>query len=172
MNICGFAGYSGVGKTTLVEGMVTELRMRGLSVSVIKHAHESFDVDKPGKDSHRHREAGAYEVLLVSKQRMALLREWQLDDEPRVQDLVPELSEVDWLLVEGFKWASIPKLEVWRAANGKPVIYPEDPFVMAIATDSADLLPVPTQMTVLDINAPLQVVDFLLANQSRFEFFP
>ncbi len=170
MNVCGFAGYSGSGKTTLVESLIGEFRLRGLSVSVIKHAHEGFDLDRPGKDSWRHREAGAYEVLLASRRRLALLREWQLDDEPRVQDLIPELGEVDWALVEGFKFASIPKLEVWRAATGRPVIYAEDPFVVAIVTDSPDALPVPTARAILDLNRPAAVADYLLAQRQRFEF--
>ena len=169
MNICGFAGYSGAGKTTLVESIVTELRARGLSASVIKHAHESFDVDTPGKDSHRHREAGAYEVMLVSKQRMAILREWELEAEPRIQDIVAEMSPVDWLLVEGFKFASIPKLEVWREANAKPPIYPHDPYVIAIITEANQVLPEATNRVQLDINQPLQVVDFMLGNTTRFE---
>jgi molybdopterin-guanine dinucleotide biosynthesis adapter protein len=170
MNICGFAGYSGAGKTTLVESIVTELRLRGFSASVIKHAHESFDVDKPGKDSHRHREAGAYEVMLVSKQRMAILREWELEAEPRIQDIVGEMSPVDWLLVEGFKAASIPKLEVWREANNKPIIYPNDPYVIAIVSEANKALPEPTERAQLDINDPVQVVDYMLANATRFEY--
>ncbi|MBU6437982.1 MAG: molybdopterin-guanine dinucleotide biosynthesis protein B [Betaproteobacteria bacterium] len=169
MKVVGFAGYSGAGKTTLVEQVVRELRARGQSVSVIKHAHHSFDVDQPGKDSWRHRQAGAYEVLLVSQRRMALLREWELAEEPHIDSLLPELGDVDWALVEGFKFAPICKLEVWRASVGKPAHYPDDPFMVAVVTDDAAQLPAPTARPVLDINRPAEVVDFLLREAQRFE---
>jgi molybdopterin-guanine dinucleotide biosynthesis protein B len=170
MKVVGFAGYSGAGKTTLIEQLIKLLRQQGLGVSVIKHAHEGFDVDRPGKDSYRHREAGAYEVLLASRRRMALLREWALPVEPKLQELIPELGTVDWVFVEGFKFASIPKLEIWRAETGKPHLYEDDPFVVAVLTRAGTRLPAPTQRPVFDIDQPELVADYLLSNASRFEY--
>jgi molybdopterin-guanine dinucleotide biosynthesis protein B len=170
MKVVGFVGYSGAGKTTLIEQVIKLFRQQGLGVSVIKHAHEGYDVDRPGKDSYRHREAGAYEVLLASRRRMALLREWALPTEPKLQELIPELGEVDWVLVEGFKFASIPKLEIWRADTGKPHLYEADPFIVAVVTCAGATLPAPTQRPVLDIDQPELVAAYLLSNAYRFEY--
>jgi molybdopterin-guanine dinucleotide biosynthesis protein B len=169
MKVVGFAGFSGSGKTTLVEQVVKLLVQRGHSVSVIKHAHSSFDVDKPGKDSYRHREAGAYEVLLASQSRMAMLREWQLDTAPDVEKLINEMRPVDWVLIEGFKHARLPKIEVWRADTGQALRYMEDGYIVAVATDTPDRLPVNKPNHVLNINDPGQIVGYLMANAELFE---
>ena len=173
MKVVGFAGYSGSGKTTLVEKLIPALKLRGLRVSVVKHAHHSFDIDHPGKDSWRHREAGAFEVVLASDRRLALVREFERPGELKVHHLIAELHEgVDWVLVEGFKDSDLLKIEVWRAATGKPVRYPDDDFIAAVATDSPDRLPVPTGLDVLDLNDPDAVADWLLAHADRFDYNP
>lgn len=172
MNVVGFAGYSGSGKTTLLEKLIPVLKQRGLRVSVVKHAHHRFDTDHPGKDSYRHREAGAFEVVVASSHRLALIREFEQPAEMSVHQLVAELSHsVDWVLVEGFKHSDLLKIEVWRAASGKPVRYPEDEAVVAIATDSAPELPAPALRPVLDLNDASAVADFLIQHQERF-FYP
>ena len=171
MKVVGFAGFSGSGKTTLVERLIPALRLKGLRVSVVKHAHHHFDIDHPGKDTYRHREAGAFEVVVASNKRMALMREFEVASQPTVHQLLAELDEgVDWVLVEGFKDSDLQKIEVWRAASGKPARYPDDDFITAIATDSPDLLPKPTQMQVLDLNDPDAVVDWLLSQGARFDY--
>jgi len=145
MKVIGFAGYSGSGKTTLVERLIPELKLRGQRVSVVKHAHHSFDIDHPGKDSWRHREAGAFEVVIASDRRMALMREFEQPTELSVHQLIAELDDsVDWVLVEGYKNSDLLKIEVWRASTAKPVRYPDDDFIAAITTDSPDQLPQPT----------------------------
>ena len=139
MKVVGFAGFSGSGKTTLVERLIPALKMRGLRVSVIKHAHHNFDIDHPGKDTWRHREAGAFEVIAASDRRLALMREFEQPGRVSVHHLLGELWHgVDWVLVEGFKDSSLLKMEVWRAEAGKPARYPHDEFMVAIATDSPD----------------------------------
>ncbi|QBK05741.1 molybdopterin-guanine dinucleotide biosynthesis protein B [Hylemonella gracilis] len=171
MNVVGFAGYSGAGKTTLVEQLIPAFKAHGLRVSVIKHAHHRFDVDHPGKDSWRHRQAGAFEVLVASDRRLALLREYEREHEPQVHHLLAELSPVvDWVLVEGFRHSDLPKIEVWRADAAQPVCYPDDPYVVAIATDEASRLPVPTGLDRLNLNAPEAVRDWLLSQGNRFEY--
>ena len=171
MKVVGFAGFSGSGKTTLVERLVPALRLKGLRVSVVKHAHHHFDIDHPGKDTYRHREAGAFEVVVASNKRMALMREFEVASQPTVHQLLAELDEgVDWVLVEGFKDSDLQKIEVWRAASGKPARYPADDFITAIATDSPGLLPEPTQMQVLDLNDPDAVLDWLLSQGARFDY--
>ncbi|KAB2965858.1 MAG: molybdopterin-guanine dinucleotide biosynthesis protein B [Thermoanaerobaculia bacterium] len=135
MKIFGFAGYSGSGKTTLIERLIPRFAERGLSVSLIKHAHHAFDLDRPGKDSYRLREAGAREVLLTSSHRWALLHELRGEAEPSLAEQVRHLSPCDLLLVEGFKHAPIPKLEVRREAAGERLLHPEDPFIVAVASD-------------------------------------
>jgi len=172
MKVVGFSGYSGSGKTTLVEQVIARLRLAGQRVSVVKHAHHEFDIDRPGKDSHRHREAGAFEVVIASDRRLAKIREFELRSEPTVHQLIAELYECDWVLVEGFKHADVLKLEIWRADTGKPVHYPQDPFVVAIATDSPDRLPQPTGLPLLDLNDPDAVTDFLLADPARYDYRP
>jgi molybdopterin-guanine dinucleotide biosynthesis adapter protein len=175
MKVVGFAGFSGSGKTTLVEQLIPELRLRGLRVSVVKHAHHSFDIDHPGKDTYRHREAGAFEVVAASDKRLMLVREFERPAALSVHHLLAELYQgVDWVLVEGFKDSDLLKVEVWRAAQpgqaAKPVRYPEDDFVVAVATDAPQALPAPTRLPLLDLNAPAQVVDWLIQNQHRFDY--
>ncbi len=170
MKVIGFSGYSGAGKTTLVEGLIASLVLAGQRVSVVKHAHHEFDIDHPGKDSWRHRQAGAFEVVIASRRRLAKIREFAIEVQPTVHQLLAELVECDWALVEGFKHADLLKIEVWRAAVGKPVQYPDDPFVVALATDSAQRLPQATALPILDLNAPAAVADFLLENSARYEY--
>lgn len=175
MNVVAFAGYSGSGKTTLVESLIPALRQRGLRVSVVKHAHHSFDIDHPGKDTHRHRQAGAFEVVVASDNRLALIREFERPTQLSVHHLIAELYEgVDWVLVEGFKSSDLLKVEIWRAPSanypGKPARYPDDDFVVAIATDSPDRLPQATLRPVLDLNDTDAVVDWLIDNQERFVY--
>ncbi len=171
MKVIGFAGYSGSGKTTLVERLIPEFKLRGQRVSVVKHAHHSFDIDHPGKDSWRHREAGAFEVVIASDRRLALMREFEQPAELSVHQLIAELYDgVDWVLVEGFKHSDLLKIEVWRAATAKPVRYPDDPFIAAIATDSPQQLPQATGLDVLNLNDADAVVDWLLAHGERFDY--
>jgi len=171
MKVVAFAGYSGSGKTPLVEQLIGCLRMRGLRVSVVKHAHHNFDIDKPGKDSWRHREAGAFEVLVASNQRLVLQRQFEQPAQLSVHHLLAEVYDgVDWVLVEGFKQSDLLKVEVWRHASEQPVRYPDDDFVVAIATDSPQELPQVTQRPVLDLNDPDAITDWLLANEDRFDY--
>lgn len=170
MKVVGFSGFSGSGKTTLVEQLIARLKLAGQRVSVVKHAHHAFDIDHPGKDSHRHRSAGAFEVVIASRRRLAKIREYEFEGEPTAHQLLAELYECDWALVEGFKAADLLKIEVWRASTGKPAQYPEDPFVVAIATDSPEALPRPTQLPVLDINDADAIAQFLLAQGARFDY--
>lgn len=170
MKVIGFRGFSGAGKTTLVEQVVAGLKARGLRVSVVKHAHHDFDIDKEGKDSWRHRQAGAYEVVIASDRRMAKMREYEVQADPNLGDLLAELSPCDWALVEGFKGAALPKIEVWRASTGNAAQYPTDPHVVAICTDSAAQLPQATSLPVLDINDAPGVIAFLLASGERFAY--
>ncbi len=170
MKVVGICGPSGVGKTTLIEGLIMELKGRGQRVSVIKHAHKTFDIDQPGKDSHRHRQAGAFEVLIASGQRLAKMREYELEGQPTVHQLIAELIDCDWVLVEGFKHADIHKIEVWRAALDQPPGYLYDPFIAAIATDAPQALPEATQRPVLDMSRPAALADYLLSSAQRFDY--
>lgn len=171
MKVVGFAGYSGSGKTTLLEGLIPALRQRGQRVSVVKHAHHRFDIDRVGKDTYRHRQAGAFEVLVASDQRLALMREFERPTELSVHQMLAELdASVDWVLVEGFKFSDLPKIEIWRASNGKPARYPGDDFIVAIATDSPRELPQTTTRPVLDLNAPEALASWLTDNQHQFEY--
>jgi molybdopterin-guanine dinucleotide biosynthesis protein B len=171
MKVVGFAGYSGSGKTTLVERLIPVLRLQGLRVSVVKHAHHRFDIDHPGKDTYRHREAGAFEVVIASNRRLALLREFEQETQLSVHQLLAELYEgVDWVLVEGFKDSDLLKIEVWRASANQPARYPDDDFIVALATDSPQALPQPTLRPVLDLNDPEAVAQWLVGNQSRFDY--
>jgi molybdopterin-guanine dinucleotide biosynthesis protein B len=138
MRVLGVVGWSGAGKTTLVEALLPLLRGQGLRVSTVKHAHSGFDLDRPGKDSYRHRAAGAHEVLVAGAGRWALLHE-VIGPEPGLPELLARLDPVDVVLVEGFKRHPFPKLEVHRPALGKPPIWPGEPEVVAVATDAADL---------------------------------
>ncbi len=137
MRIIGFAGWSGAGKTTLIVKLIPELNRKGLSVSTIKHAHHNFDLDQPGKDSYEHRAAGAEEVLVASANRVALMRELRGKPEPSLGELLRLLKPVDLVLVEGFKRDPLPKIEIFRAANGKPAMYPDDPHIVALISDAA-----------------------------------
>jgi molybdopterin-guanine dinucleotide biosynthesis protein B len=136
MRVIGFAGWSGAGKTTLIVKLIPELNRRGLSVSTIKHAHHNFDLDQPGKDSYEHRAAGAQEVMIASANRVALMRELRAAPEPSLGELVRMLKTVDLVLVEGFKRDPLPKIEVFRQANNKPSLYPDDPNIVALISDS------------------------------------
>ena len=173
MKVTGFAGFSGSGKTTLVEQLIPALRFRGYRVAVIKHAHHTFDIDRPGKDTWRHREAGAVEIVAASPKRLVFMREFEQDAVHDVHQLIARLSaKPDWVLVEGFKQSSLPKIEVWRQASGQPVIYPAQAQVLAIATDSPEALPEPPARPVLDLNAADDVAAWLVDNASRFEYSP
>ena len=136
MRVIGFAGWSGSGKTTLIVKLIPALIARGISVSTLKHAHHSFEIDKPGKDSYLHREAGAREVLVASAKRWALMQELSGEDEPHLADLLPRLSDVDVVIVEGFKRESHAKIEVHRAAVGKPLLYPDDRNIVGLVSDT------------------------------------
>ena len=170
MKVIGFSGYSGSGKTTLVEKLIVRLKLSGQRVSVVKHAHHSFDIDHQGKDSWRHREAGAFEVVIASDRRLAKIREFEVHAAPTVHQLINELYDCDWVLVEGFKHASLPKIEIWRASTGQPAQYPDDPFVVAVCTDTPALLPQATGLPVLDLNSADAVAEFLLAHPGRYEY--
>jgi len=159
MRIIGLAGWSGSGKTTLIKKLIPCLIARGLKVSTLKHAHHGFDLDQPGKDSFFHRAAGATEVIISSARRFAILHELRDEPEWDLPDLVAKMSPVDLVLVEGYKRDAFPKLEIHRAANGKPLIYPEDPHVVAIAADVA----VPAaKVPVVDLNDIEAIAEMLL----------
>jgi len=136
MQVFGIAGWSGSGKTTLLKELIPTLIGRGLSLSSMKHAHHDFDIDQPGKDSYEHRAAGAREVLISSANRWALMHELKGDAEPSLDDLIARMTPVDLLLVEGFKWETHPKLEVHRPDVGKPLLQPDDPHIVAVASDT------------------------------------
>ncbi len=135
MRVIGLAGWSGAGKTTVLTRVIPELARRGVSVSTVKHAHHAFDLDTPGKDSHAHREAGAREVLISSERRWALMRELRDEPEASLPDLLARLSPVDLVIVEGFKREPHVKIEIHRAANGKPPLHLGDETIVAIASD-------------------------------------
>ena len=159
MNVFGIAGYSGSGKTTLLEKLIPVLTARGLKVSVIKHAHHGFDIDRPGKDSYRHREAGASEVLLACNDRWALMHERRTEAETTLSELLGRLSPCDLVLIEGFKHEPVPKLEVYRPENGKPPLFPERNDIVAVASDAA----LETALPVLPLNDMNAIADFVMA---------
>jgi molybdopterin-guanine dinucleotide biosynthesis protein B len=136
MRIIGFAGWSGSGKTTLVTRVIPVLVRRGMRVATVKHAHHEFDIDQPGKDSWLHREAGASEVAIVSSRRWAIVHELGQESEPSLADILQKLSQADLVIVEGFKRHAHPKLEVFRASVGKPLLHPDDDCIVAVATDA------------------------------------
>src|SRR4029079_19392500 len=138
--------------------------------SVVKHAHHEFDIDHEGKDSWRHRQAGAFVVVIAWTGRLAKMRESPSSEDPTFDQLVAELVECDWVLVEGFKHAPLPKIEVWRAATGKPAQYPFDPFVIALATDSEAALPAPTGLPVLHLDDVDGIAAFILAQEERCRY--
>ena len=174
MRIIGLAGWSGSGKTTLLTKVIPRIAARGLKVSTLKHAHHAFDIDQPGKDSHSHRMAGATEVLVGSANRWALVHELRGEGEPGLDALLEKLSPVDLVLVEGYKRERHPKLEVYRAVNGKPLLHPDDPAIVAIASDTplpGALLPV---VDLDDVEGVVEILirqavplDALLANVGR-----
>lgn len=169
MRIIGITGWSGAGKTTLIDRLIPRLVKDGLSVSTVKHAHHQVDVDHPGKDSWRHRQAGARQVLVASQKRWALMSELRGAAEPCLAELLERLDPVDLVLVEGYKRDAHPKLEVWRAENGKSLIFPEDPTIVALAVDAApEGVPIPVlplddvdavARFVIDSAAPLASVE-------------
>ncbi len=158
MQVFGFAGWSGSGKTTLIERLVPRLVAQGMTVSLIKHAHHEFDVDQPGKDSYRHRQAGCNEVLVTSAVRWALMHELRGGKELTLADALRKLSPCDLALVEGFKAAAIPKLEVYRASVGKPLLHRGDDHIVAIASDA----PVETTLPVFEIENIPAIANFIL----------
>jgi len=160
MRIIGLAGWSGSGKTTLITKLVPRLTGRGLRVSTLKHAHHGFDLDQPGKDSFMHRAAGATEVIVSSARRFAVLHELRDEPEWDLPALVGKMSPVDLVLVEGFKRDAFPKIEIHRAANGKPLIHPDDPHIVAIAADVA--LP-QAGVPVIDLDDIEGIADLVLA---------
>ena len=159
MRLYGVVGWKNAGKTGLMERLVAEITSRGITVSTVKHAHHTFDVDHPGKDSHRHRIAGATEVLLASRNRFALMHELRAEDEPTLEALLPKLAPVDLVLIEGYKRDTHPKVEAHRAVTGNPLIAPEDPTVRAVASDTALDLDRP----VFDLNDTRAIADFILS---------
>jgi molybdopterin-guanine dinucleotide biosynthesis protein B len=160
MRIIGLAGWSGSGKTTLVTGVIPVLVGRGLKVATVKHAHHEFDIDQPGKDSWLHRQAGASEVAIISSRRWAIVHELGQETEPPLAEVLAKLSPVDLVIVEGFKRHSHPKLEVYRAVVGKPLLHPDDDCIVAVATDA----PLPqAQVPVLMLGDVERIADMLQA---------
>ncbi len=159
--VFGLAGWSGSGKTTLMRALIPALTGRGLSVSTVKHAHHAFEVDKPGKDSYEHRTAGATEVLVASAERWALMHELRGAPEPTTDELIELMTPVDIVLIEGFKQEHHDKLEVHRQTLGKPLLCPDDPHIVAVASDAAlDGIPVPR----LDLNDAAAIADFVISH--------
>ena len=157
--IFGFAGYSGSGKTTLIEQLLPRFVAAGLKVSLVKHAHHAFDIDKPGKDSYRHREAGASEVLVTSDTRWVLMHESRDEPEPTLEAQIARFSPCDLVLVEGFKRAAIPKLEIHRPSHGRAPLFIDDANIVAVATDA----PINTTLPVLDLNDAGRIAQFIIA---------
>ena len=157
MKIFGVTGWKNSGKTGLMERLITEFTARGLSVSSIKHAHHSFDIDHPGRDSYRHRDAGARQVLLASRNRWALMHELRDEDEPSLGDLLKQLSPVDLILIEGYKRDRHPKIEAHRKETGQPLIAPEDETIVAVASDTSVTIDRP----VLDLNDTASIANFI-----------
>jgi molybdopterin-guanine dinucleotide biosynthesis protein B len=164
MRIFGLAGWSGSGKTTLMTALIPEFVARGITVSTIKHAHHAFDIDQPGKDSWRHREAGASEVMIVSQRRWALMHELRDEPEPALETLLPRITPVDLLLIEGFKRHPHPKIEVYRPSLGKPALHPDDPFVVAVASDErlSEL-----NLPWLPLDRPAVIAEFILRHEGQ-----
>lgn len=158
--VIGLAGWSGSGKTTLAEQLIAGLTTRGLEIATIKHAHHGFDADKPGKDSYRHRAAGARQVVVSSRARAVLFTENRDRGERRLEDLLDALSPADIVIVEGYKREPIPKIEIFRLATGKPPLFPTDPQIVAVATDDADALPA-TPPHLLDLNDVEAIIAFI-----------
>lgn len=161
MRVIGIAGWSGAGKTTLLAKLIPRLTAQGVRVSTVKHAHHAFDVDQPGKDSHTHRMAGASEVLVSSATRWALVHELRGAAEPTLAELLAKLAPVDLVIVEGFKHGAHPKLEIYRSAVGKPPLHPDDPHIVAVASDA----PVPAaRVPVVPLDDVDAIADLMLAH--------
>jgi molybdopterin-guanine dinucleotide biosynthesis protein B len=158
MKIFGFAGYSGSGKTTLIEKLIPLFVAQDLKVSLIKHAHHTFDVDQPGKDSFRHRHAGCTEVLVTSSRRWALMHELRGAPEPGLTEQIEQLSPCDLLLVEGFKHERIPKLEVYRSETGESLLHPHDSNIVAVASDTK----IDSKLAQFDLNNPEAIAEFIM----------
>jgi molybdopterin-guanine dinucleotide biosynthesis protein B len=166
MRIIGLAGWQNSGKTTLLAKVIPRLVARGRTVSTVKHAHEGFDVDQPGKDSHTHRMAGATEVLVGSAKRFALVHELRGAEEPSLRELLARLSPVDLVIVEGYKAHPHPKLEVHRACIGKPLIHPNDSWIVAVASD----VPLPgTELPVISLDDIDTIADVLLVESAPLD---
>ena len=166
MRIIGLAGWQGSGKTTLLAKVIPRLVARGRTVSTVKHAHDGFDIDQPGKDSHTHRMAGASEVLVASAKRYALMHELRGAAEPSLEELLARLAPVDLVIVEGYKREPHPKLEVHRASVGKPLIYPNDSWIVAVASDG----PLPgTELPVIGLDDIETIADVLLVEAMPLE---
>lgn len=161
MNIFGIVGKSGSGKTTLLEQLIPIIRQRGISVSTIKHTHHQFDIDQPGKDSYRQREAGAKEVMLASSHRWALLHELRGDDEPEIEDLLKHMSDVDLVLIEGFKFNNHPKIEIHRPSYGRDPLWPGDTTILAVASDEE---PAGLDRPLIDLNDVGAIADFIIGH--------
>ncbi len=159
MRLYGIVGWKNAGKTGLMERLVGEICGRGFSVSTVKHAHHVFDVDQPGKDSYRHRTAGATEVLLASRKRFALMHELRDEEEPQLEHLLAKLAPVDLVLIEGYKRDTHPKVEAFRAETKNPLIATDDPTIKAVASDTQITLDRP----VFDLNDTRAIADFILA---------
>ena len=169
MKVFGFAGWSGAGKTTLIERLIPCLNARGIRVSVIKHAHHRFDVDTPGKDSWRHREAGAEEILITAANRWVLMHELRGAQEPDLAEQLCRFGPVDLVLVEGYKSARLPKIEVHRSVTGKALLAATDPDIVAIACDPEDVLPaldepVARRIVRLSLNDIDRIAAFIIAH--------
>ncbi len=164
MRVLGLAGWSGAGKTTLLCRLIPVLVSSGLRVSTLKHAHHAFDVDQPGKDSWEHRQAGATEVMVASARRWALMRELRGEPEPRLPALLAQMSDVDLVLIEGFKREAHPKLEIHRPSLGKPLMQPLDRSIVAILSDAALEMP---GVPLLDLNDVAAIADFVRARAVR-----
>jgi molybdopterin-guanine dinucleotide biosynthesis adapter protein len=158
MKIFGITGWSGSGKTTLIEQIVPRFVRRGLVVSLIKHAHHKFDIDHPGKDSYRHREAGCSEVMVSSQNRWVIMHELRGAPEPALDEQVRRMSPCDLLLIEGYKRYPMPKLEIWRRQNGKPLLHPEDENIVAVAADA----PLETRLPRFDLDDHEGIAAFIL----------
>ncbi len=174
MKVLGLAGYSNAGKTTLATALMAELKATGARVSAIKHAHEHFDIDHPGKDSHRLREAGAFEVLVASGTRMALMREFEQPVDWNVDGMLAQMAAPQdrelWVLVEGFRHGAVLKIELWDAAADRPALYPEDPYVVAVVTDAPHTLPAPTTLPVFSRHEAPAIAQWLTSQGRRFDY--
>jgi molybdopterin-guanine dinucleotide biosynthesis adapter protein len=176
MKAIGLVGPSGCGKTTLATQLIGHLREAGVLVSAIKHAGHGFEIDRPGTDSRRMAESGAFEVVIGSGRQMALVRQFAHEVDLRVQDLMGELVEPDdttlWVVFEGFRHASHQKIEFWTGQDDRPALYPQDPFVVAIVTEVPDTLPQPTMLPVFRRDQAQEIAAFLLRDPDRFEVRP